>query len=444
MGTLGLTDGPLAMYYTKFDFSSPLELLFFEHVLALVDPLILQYTIRLEGYPPRQWYQSRSLGISMEQKSLGQFRKHQQGFGKFGTCQNGYDNFAELEKLTAAQKNKLKESKKKDARALFLIQQAMDELIFSRIMAATISKEAWDLLQEEYQGTSKVISVKLQTLSHDFENLIMKNSESIQDFFSRVSSTLNQIRTYGEKLYDKKIVEKVLRSLPNKFDHIVAVIEESKDLSKYSMNELMGSLQTHEQRLNRTAENSLEQAREQANYHKEKSDEKVEKEDNVFLSCLTTNVELDDEIWYLDSDCRNHMTGNKDYFLEIDETVKPRVRMGDNNRVNAHGIGPIVVSTMVGKKQIQDVMNVPGLAQNLLSLGQLIKKGYRAIFNEGECKLYDKKSMKLVLSIKMKENKMFPLVFSKLVFNVFTASNDDSMLWHRRYGHLNFGGVSLL
>ncbi|XP_077228618.1 uncharacterized protein LOC143861606 [Tasmannia lanceolata] len=274
----------------------------------------------------------------------------------------------------------------------------MDEPIFSRIMAATTSKEAWDLLQEEYQGTSKVISVKLQTLRRDFENLIMKNSESIQVFFSRVSSIVNQIRTYGNKLDDKKIVEKVLRSLPNKFDHVVAVIEESKDLTKYSMNELMGFLQAHEQRLNMTTENSLEQAfQSKVDLKKNQMIQiKVSEEEEVVVDPaaqeeveansmvikeikveVTMNlllyfvlfvkdqiivirivdiriVEIKIEIYHnifiaKNSGCSNHMTGNKEYFLETNVTVKPRVRMGDNNHVNAHGIGPIMVSTLCEK-----------------------------------------------------------------------------------------------
>ncbi|XP_077228565.1 uncharacterized protein LOC143861537 [Tasmannia lanceolata] len=261
------------------------------------------------------------------------------------------------------------ESKKKDARALFIIQQAMDEPIFPRIMAATTSKEAWDLLQEEYQGTSKVISVKLQTLRRDFENLIMKNSESIQVFFSRVTSIVNQIRTYGGKLDDQKFVEKVLRSLPNKFDHVVAAIEESKDLSTYSMNELMVSLQAHEQRLNKTTENPLEQAF-QSNVASKKRFDDSDKgfqggrgrgcgrfrsrgRDQIMLIKIAgiRIVEIRIEIYHnifiaKDSGCSNHMIRNKDYFLEIDETIKPRVRMSDNNHVNAHGINPIVVSTL--------------------------------------------------------------------------------------------------
>lgn len=63
-----------------------------------------------------------------------------------------------------------------------------------------------------------------------------------------------------ETLYVKKIVEKILRSMPTKFDYVVAAIEESKDLSKHTMFELMGSLEAHEQRMKRSTEQPIEQA----------------------------------------------------------------------------------------------------------------------------------------------------------------------------------------
>ena len=73
----------------------------------------------------------------------------------------------------------------------------------------------------------------------------------VQNFLSRVVAIISQMRSYGEQITDQTIVTKVLRSLTPKFDHVVAAIEESKDMTRFSLDELMGSLQAHEARINR-------------------------------------------------------------------------------------------------------------------------------------------------------------------------------------------------
>lgn len=73
-------------------------------------------------------------------------------------------------------------------------------------------------------------------------------------FFTRVMVIVNQIRSYEEDLTDQKNFDKTFRSHPRKFDVIVVSIEETKDLTHLSFNELMPSLQSHKQRMNRSLE----------------------------------------------------------------------------------------------------------------------------------------------------------------------------------------------
>jgi hypothetical protein len=77
----------------------------------------------------------------------------------------------------------------------------------------------------------------------------MTESENVDQFMTRVMGIMNQIRLTSETITDQCIVEKILKSLPNKFEMIVTTIPESKDLSSFSIDELIGSLVTHETRL---------------------------------------------------------------------------------------------------------------------------------------------------------------------------------------------------
>ena len=68
------------------------------------------------------------------------------------------------------------------------------------------------------------------------------------NYCSRVMTVANTMRVYGEEMEDVKIVEKILRTLTDKFNYIVCCIEESKDTEKLSVDELQSTLIVHEQK----------------------------------------------------------------------------------------------------------------------------------------------------------------------------------------------------
>ncbi|KAI0510499.1 hypothetical protein KFK09_011101 [Dendrobium nobile] len=138
----------------------------------------------------------------------------------------------------------LKENRKKDRKALFFIYQAVDEIIFERISTAKTAKEAWDTLHASYKGDDKVKLVRLQTLRSQFDMLKMKESESVEKYFNRVIVIVNQLKLNGEFVEDKRVIEKILRSLTRKFEATVVAIEEAKNIEKMSIEGLLGSLQS--------------------------------------------------------------------------------------------------------------------------------------------------------------------------------------------------------
>lgn len=108
------------------------------------------------------------------------------------------------------------------------MQTAVSDQIFSRIAQATTSKEPWDSLKSEYQGTPQVRLIKLQSIRREYENMRMNDRDNIKAFTDKLIDLGNRLRVHGEEKTDYQIVQKILISLPEKFDSIVAVLEQTK------------------------------------------------------------------------------------------------------------------------------------------------------------------------------------------------------------------------
>ncbi|XP_049359193.1 uncharacterized protein LOC125823869 [Solanum verrucosum] len=289
------------------------------------------------------------------------------------------------------EENKLRGNKAKIAKALVFIQQDVHDSVFSRIATVTTSKQAWTIHKKEFQGDSKVIVVRLQSLQHNFVTLMMKSGESIACFSSRATTIVSQMQSFGEKVNDQIIVENVLRSLTPKFDHVVVAIEESKDLSVFSFDELMGSLQAHETRIKQSTEKNEDKAfqvedsatkygenngpgrgrrgfcggrghgyrrgRGRNDGQRKSNDYKKQGRDYLFMACIDTDYKPSD-YWFVDSGCSNHMTGVKSLFHVLDEKLIKMVHLGNTKELLVEGKGMVSIDTNQDKVNMIDMFNL--------------------------------------------------------------------------------------
>jgi len=133
--------------------------------------------------------------------------------------------------------------------------------------------------------------MQVLNLRREFEMLRMKEVETIKEYFDRLLVVVNKIRLLREDLPDRRIVEKVLVSLPERFEAKISSLEDSRDLTMISLTEFMNSLQIQEQRrllrkellrkeLLREESNTVEGvflARSQLSYKTKKKGWKIEK-----------------------------------------------------------------------------------------------------------------------------------------------------------------------
>ena len=117
---------------------------------------------------------------------------------------------------------------------------------FKKISFTETTKEAWIILQTTYEGTKAVKDLKLQRLTTSFEEIKMREDESFNEFYDKLKDIVNSAFNFEETIPKPKIVRKVLRSLPKRFHAKITAIEESKDIDKIPLTELVGNLQTYE------------------------------------------------------------------------------------------------------------------------------------------------------------------------------------------------------
>ena len=103
------------------------------------------------------------------------------------------------------------------------------------------------------------------------------------------------------------------------------------------------------------------------------------------------------------------MTKDENNFCGLDK-FNTKVKIGNGDYLETTSKGIIVVDTKNGEKYITDVLLVLTINQNLLSVGQMMEKGYTLHFEGDSCTILGKQDKSLIIGkIKMRENKCFPI-----------------------------------
>ena len=292
---------------------------------------------------------------------------------------------------------------------------------------------------------------------------------------------------------DVKIVEKILRTLTDKWNYIVCSIEEAKDIDQLSVDALQSSLLVHEQKFKGSGEDEHAlkvthsekyggrglrstfrggrgqgRGRGRQSWNKETVEcYKCHKLGHFQYECQANYAGLEeseemvlmayvdglggeqDVAWYIDSGCSNHMCGDSSLFCDLEEGLNKVVRLGNSASMNVGGKGSVRLNIKGVNHLVQDVFYVPGLKNNLLSVGQLQEKGLSVLIQTNECRIYHNTNG-LVFKTTMTANRMFVLFSKSQSFkeekeDCFQAITEDmAHLWHRRFGHLNYKGLQTL
>jgi hypothetical protein len=116
------------------------------------------------------------------------------------------------------------------------------EMHSSRVNKQT-AKDAWDAIAVAHIGSDHARRSTLQKLRQEWENLVFKPSEDVDDFALRLYTLMQQLTRYGDDDIDEeRVVEKFLRVVPKKYSQVAIAIKTLLDFSELSIEEVTGRL----------------------------------------------------------------------------------------------------------------------------------------------------------------------------------------------------------
>ncbi|XP_022925332.1 uncharacterized protein LOC111432622 [Cucurbita moschata] len=293
-------------------------------------------------------------------------------------------------------------------------------------------------------GAEKVKEVRTQTLWQEFEALRMGDSESIDEYYGKLTIIVNKLRGLG-----------------NTVDHI-----QFSDLKMKSVDEIIGSLKAHEERLQGFGEKDetvlLKEMKCQQMGHFESEcstkDEQLnliemqkdEESSLLMIEACETKTTYDKEpdfvmlnetivppsanigvenSWFLDTGANNHMSGERRVFRELDTSIIGKVCYGDNSVIDICGRGIVLFKCKTDEHLIlSQVYYIPKLKSNILSLGQLDdESGNKIVIEDSVMKIYDR-ARSLIIMVTRQSNRLY-VAKLKLADQVCLMTNTSNGGW---------------
>ncbi|XP_076924519.1 uncharacterized protein LOC143586991 [Bidens hawaiensis] len=264
-----------------------------------------------------------------------------------------------------------------------LLFQSIPETLIMQIGDQETANAMWDSIKTRHLGAERVREARLQTLSMEFDNMKMNESDFMDNFAGKLSSIASKSAALGEVIDEARLadsepmrresekkkfnrVTKVNFYLVNMIHQVIEVLNLMGDEDKEVEVEVeveAASMANTEPLFGHFASGCPDRVQKGQEANKTKAhetfDDAAYMHQVVFLneqSLIPKKYEterVEDDVWYLDNGESNHMTGNRSYFLELNENITGRVKFGDRSFVQIKGKGSILFQ---GKSGDQDLL----------------------------------------------------------------------------------------
>jgi len=367
----------------------------------------------------------------------------------------------------------------------------------------------WEILREKPEA-AKNLSLQ-RTIKHEYTVAMPNPTEKIELYFLKLREFQHELECSPEAISDAEIVSKVITTLPKTWatqkaiyanDLDVTLVQLEKALTNYQRanpedfgsvalvtgmrrgrgrgrgfrgrgrGRGSGSRNTSGNRISKEVEcwyclkkghyrsNCPERKQKESGKDAETKKENVSKslvtsdrvtelsDSDTEMACVVTHYLNDSSEWFFDSGASSHMCGDRKSFYSLKRLPNTRpVSIGDNSKLEATGMGTVHVDEKI---TLDDVLYVPELVFNLISVSALTSIGYKATFMEMICEVTH--HGKVIITAKRHGN-LYRVISGDAAKIVSTQPETEKSkrtvakplsLWHARLGHLNLASVQRL
>jgi hypothetical protein len=375
---------------------------------------------------------------------------------------------------------------KRARKALATIALSLKDSELVHVRQCKDPKEAWMKLSEVYE--TKGLANRL-FLRRKFFTAQFLDGDSMQSHINKVNTMAEQLEAIGAPVSSDDIAMTLLCSLPESYDNLIVALESRADdltvefvtarlLQEEARRKESGSQKADAAFFSKTARNKnyraksirpkRDKSKDKCNYcgkvghwaedcykrlAKEQDGQhranKASDSVDLFVAANVANAKSKDD-WFIDSGATQHLSCNRDWFVDYERIQPSKVYLGDDYPLDAIGKGSIHVKLDVGGKTrdgiFQNVLHVPDLAGNLLSVSKMVSQGLRVGFDDSGCTIRNGKGC--VIARAVMERNLYRLTATieqeRDTAQVAKVAENSADLWHQRLGHLHMDGVKSL
>lgn len=156
---------------------------------------------------------------------------------------------------------------------------------------------------------------------------------------------------------------------------------------------------------------------------------------NAFSALVATSRGSRQHEWYIDSGASSHMTPHETLLTGMRPTNVSQILSANDAKLNVKGAGKTTLQLNKNDIEVSNVLHVPGLTANLLSVCGMVQKGNSVMFDRNGCTI--KNARNETIAHCNAENGVYKFCANEGTC-MLTTKKESALTWHRRLGHMNF------